>query len=264
MARISIPKKWQRALNKHGFRDAVGKKLKVDGVLGRKTRHAIYQCQNWQKWLNSKGFRVGRADGWPGPLFDKGLKKFQKAAGCRYIDSVVGPETTNARRHWPTPLRRVIRKITEPIKKVISSIRLGSKRWRGICVHYTYSGANTTAEQVNSWHRARGWRKGAYHYFIEGGGRIRSGQTDPKLLRIHNETGAHIKNRNSSYVGVCYAGKDRPNPSQYKSLVAVIKSLRAQGSGYKYGVKGHKELAATGCPGSWSLDKLREDASKTD
>lgn len=63
----------------------------------------------------------------------------------------------------------------------------------------TPEGRDVTAKQIDSWHRERGFAKIGYHYVIRLDGTIETG-------RAQNEIGAHVKNKNSTSIGVCLIG----------------------------------------------------------
>ena len=101
-------------------------------------------------------------------------------------------------------------------------------------------------EEVNRWHKARGWRMCGYHYIIRLDGEIERG-------RELNEQGAHTKGHNKA-VGICYVGgldengkpKDTRTEKQQKALVKLIKSL-ALCLG-KLEIHGHNEYSSKACP----------------
>ena len=58
----------------------------------------------------------------------------------------------------------------------------------------------SSAAQIDSWHRDRGWKLGiGYHYVIRRDGSIETGR--PEWM-----VGAHCVNHNSHSIGVCYEG----------------------------------------------------------
>ncbi len=82
----------------------------IDGWPGNQTLAGMAACRDWQAWLNAHDFDCGKVDGWPGNKTKATLEEFQRAAGCKDIDHIVGPETIAARRNYrrpapaPTPL----------------------------------------------------------------------------------------------------------------------------------------------------------------
>ena len=121
-----------------------------------------------------------------------------------------------------------------------------------IVIHYsaTYPDQEATAAVVDRWHRDRGFRKIGYHYFIRRDGTKETG-------RQETERGAHVAKQNTGKIGVCWAGGlERSQPgigvnnmtaAQKATLVTLINELLTRYPNAK--VVGHRDLAATQCPG---------------
>ena len=123
-----------------------------------------------------------------------------------------------------------------------------------IVIHYsaTYPDANVTRATVDKWHRDRGFREIGYHWFIRRDGTLEEGRAEGTL-------GAHVRGHNSGTIGICWAGGiDRktgpdkgvwnPTPEQEACLVRLIHDIQKRWPNAKR-VVGHKDLAATECPG---------------
>ena len=88
-------------------------------------------------------------------------------------------------------------------------------------------GQTSSAAEIDSWHRKRGWKCIGYHYVIRRDGSIEKG-------RPESEVGAHCKNHNSHSIGVCYEGgldangrpADTRTDAQKASLHALLKELK--------------------------------------
>lgn len=103
-----------------------------------------------------------------------------------------------------------------------------------------------TAQQIDNWHKGNGWSGIGYHFFVRKDGSIYEG-------RPEWATGAHASGKNSESIGVCVEGNydvetNMPTlqKNALKELLSYLKS--------KYptaGIKGHKEVGATGCPGKY-------------
>lgn len=127
-----------------------------------------------------------------------------------------------------------------------------------IIVHCTatragwWPNAKTSAkvDEVRKWHLARGWRDIGYHYLIDRDGTIAKG-------RPIEQTGAHVKGRNTGTIGIALFGghgssendkfSDNFTPEQDAALRGLIADLRG-----KFGnmpVTGHNQYAAKACPG---------------
>lgn len=121
----------------------------------------------------------------------------------------------------------------------------------------TLEGVNYTVEDIDRWHRLRGFRCIGYHYVIYLDGGIHLG-------RPIEEEGAHccVGGHNKHSIGVCYIGgvakdghtpKDTRTAKQKESLKALIGLLKAAFPGAK--VYGHRDFAKKACP---SFDATKE------
>ena len=106
----------------------------------------------------------------------------------------------------------------------------------------------STAAQIDSWHRARGWNGIGYHYVIYRDGSVHPG-------RPVEQIGAHCTGHNANSIGVCYIGgcaadgktpKDTRTPQQREALRRFVADLQKQYPGAT--VHGHREFAAKACP----------------
>ena len=91
---------------------------------------------------------------------------------------------------------------------VIDKIRavLSPVRWRYIVWHTAAPGdaktgnvSDTTAAQIDAWHRAQGWNKIGYHYVVRMDGTVEEG-------RLLSEVGAHVRGLNRQAIGICFTG----------------------------------------------------------
>ena len=118
-------------------------------------------------------------------------------------------------------------------------------------------GVHAKRNEIDRWHKARGWRGIGYHYVIDRDGSIATG-------RHINTTGAHVKGHNTGSVGVCIVGGQWPDgrwalatddfsdhftPAQDKAVRVLIADLRERYPSIKH-IKGHNDYtSAKGCPG---------------
>lgn len=122
-----------------------------------------------------------------------------------------------------------------------------------IVVHYsaTYADQNLTVKDIDKMHRARGWQMVGYHYVIRRDGVIEQGRPETMV-------GAHVGGQNTGKIGICCIGGlnratgpnkgvDNRTPAQIESLIKLIRDLLKRYPGAK--VVGHRDLAATQCPG---------------
>lgn len=108
---------------------------------------------------------------------------------------------------------------------------------------------NKVAE-IRRWHMEdRGWRDIGYHFIIDLDGKVMAG-------RPLEQTGAHVKGRNTGTIGVCMIGKrvgkrtdkflDNFTEAQEVAVLELIKGLQARFG--KLAVTGHNQFANKECP----------------
>lgn len=111
----------------------------------------------------------------------------------------------------------------------------------------TPEGQDVTIEEIDRWHRERGFRACGYHYVIYRDGTVRQG-------RALSQVGAHTINHNTNSIGICYIGgldrngrpKDTRTDAQRDVMYALCKVLLKQFP--KATVHGHNEFANKACP----------------
>ena len=111
----------------------------------------------------------------------------------------------------------------------------------------TTEGKGFTIEDIDSWHRQRGFKMVGYHYVIRLDGTIEQG-------RPLEQAGAHCKGHNTHSIGICYIGgldtegkpKDTRTKAQRDMLWALVKSLKVEHP--KATIHGHNEFARKACP----------------
>jgi N-acetyl-anhydromuramyl-L-alanine amidase AmpD len=97
-------------------------------------------------------------------------------------------------------------------------------------------------DEIDEWHKARGWSGVGYHAVIRRNGQIEFG-------RHFDETGAHVKGWNTRSVGVCMVGgvngagdaEDNFTTVQYDSLRSVLGVLAHAYPSAQ--VVGHRDLS---------------------
>lgn len=119
----------------------------------------------------------------------------------------------------------------------------------------TQEGKDFTVQQIDSWHRQRGFRCIGYHYVIYRDGSVHCG-------RPESQVGTHCTGHNANSIGVCYIGgcasdgktpKDTRTDAQKASLLKLLRELKA-----KYpvaAIHGHRDFANKACP---SFDATKE------
>lgn len=112
----------------------------------------------------------------------------------------------------------------------------------------TPAGRIFTVQDLDCWHRARGFSSIGYHYVIYLDGSIHPG-------RPVEDIGAHCLGHNAHSIGVCYIGgldvdtlepTDTRTPEQRAALRELIAELQEQYPGAT--VHGHNEFADKACP----------------
>ena len=112
----------------------------------------------------------------------------------------------------------------------------------------TAEGRDYTVADIDSWHKARGWRCIGYHYVIYRDGSVHTG-------RSIGQVGAHCAGHNADSIGVCYIGgcaadgktpKDTRTPQQREALRRLVADLQKRYPGAT--VHGHNEFADKACP----------------
>lgn len=106
----------------------------------------------------------------------------------------------------------------------------------------TPAGRRVTAEEIDRWHRARGFRKIGYHYIVYLDGSIVAG-------RPTEEPGAHVSGHNADTIGICYVGgtdasgrpADTRTERQKASLVFLLQQLHALFP--QAGICGHRDFS---------------------
>ena len=106
----------------------------------------------------------------------------------------------------------------------------------------TKEGQRVTVEQIDKWHKARGFRKIGYHYLIMLDGEICKG-------RDLAEIGAHVAGSNANSIGICYVGgldaagkpKDTRTEQQKAAMFYLLQQLREQFP--KAQILGHRDFS---------------------
>lgn len=103
------------------------------------------------------------------------------------------------------------------------------------------------AQEIDRWHRSRGWLGIGYHFVIRRDGQVETG-------RRRDDVGAHAKGHNHDSIGVCLVGglDEDHNPAnnftdaQFDATWSLIVTLEGE-----YGtleVIGHSDVSDKTCP----------------
>ena len=134
-----------------------------------------------------------------------------------------------------------------------------------IVQHYsaTYPDQDIGRAEIDHWHRRRGFNGIGYHYVIRRDGTVERGRSE-------SQVGAHVAGHNADSIGICLVGGleratgpnvgiDNRTTAQIRAQVELTRELLARYPGAE--VIGHRDLAATQCPG-YDARKWWTEASK--
>lgn len=120
-----------------------------------------------------------------------------------------------------------------------------------------------SVEDIDKWHKERGWDMIGYHYFVDLKGDTHQGRSIETI-------GAHAKGNNHNSIGICYAGgvdeNQKPADTLTKSQRDAISNLIISlGLILQKPLKviGHNELSTKACPSfdvaekfAWEIEQL--------
>ncbi len=112
-----------------------------------------------------------------------------------------------------------------------------------LVVHHTASG-DVTADEIDRWHKSKGFVGCGYHYVVRQNGEIEKGRPD-------NKQGAQCYGYNNRSLGIVLAGnfmEVQPAPGQMDGLVGLLRELKAKYPEAQ--VVRHSDLCQTACPGT--------------
>lgn len=106
------------------------------------------------------------------------------------------------------------------------------------------------ADEIRSWHRAKGWVDIGYHYVITRHGVVELGRDLDGDGDVEDEMGAHAYGHNRGSLAICLVGgiDDNGNPQsnytrlQWAALSDLVADIRYRHGLSKNQVKGHNEL----------------------
>lgn len=131
------------------------------------------------------------------------------------------------------------------------------KTLKYIILHHSGASADQTIEQIHKYHLGKGWLGIGYNVLVDKEGKIYWG-------RGMDYIGAHCKGYNEISIGICAIGnmqKDNMPSAQKESIIKLIKEIREYYPSIT-DIVGHRDMAATDCPGAnYPLSEII-DASK--
>ena len=118
-----------------------------------------------------------------------------------------------------------------------------------IIVHCTATraGQSVTVQDIDRWHKQRGWNGIGYHFVVYLDGSVHEG-------RPLAQVGAHCKGHNQRSIGVCYVGgldhngnpADTRTPEQKDALLRLLTDLRSRFP--LATIHSHRDFAQKACP----------------
>lgn len=128
-----------------------------------------------------------------------------------------------------------------------------------IVIHYSATPIEKSFSvgDIDRMHRARGFNKIGYHFYVRLDGTVETGRDMSQAGRF--EQGAHSKGENSTSIGICYEGGvhaaspnvgfDSRTPAQTAAMIKLIRELHERYPAAA--VVGHRDMpgASTQCPG---------------
>lgn len=136
-----------------------------------------------------------------------------------------------------------------------------AKKFKGIVMHCSDSSFGT-AQDIEDWHKERGWSDIGYHCTISNGN-IDKGRYvafmdgSIEVGRDWNLNGSHSKGYND-WFGVCLIGTDTFSQNQFQSLLKVCKQLVKEQDIKIENIIGHYECKNTTktCP-NFDVEEIR-------
>lgn len=123
----------------------------------------------------------------------------------------------------------------------------------------TPEGKDFKAEDIDRWHKQRGFKMIGYNYVIDLDGTVENG-------RSIEMDGAHTVGHNKNSIGICYIGgcdsnykaKDTRTVEQKKSLYLLVYQLLTLHKLSIANVHCHNEFATKACP-SFKIEQFRQE-----
>lgn len=111
----------------------------------------------------------------------------------------------------------------------------------------TMEGMDFKSDDIDTWHKQRGWKGIGYHYVIDLDGTIEKG-------RPEEEIGAHCSGKNKNSIGIVYVGgldkngkpKDTRTKEQKEAMIGLLLQLLCKYP--KATIHGHNEFSNKACP----------------
>ena len=126
-----------------------------------------------------------------------------------------------------------------------------------LVIHHSASAkSTTTVEDIEKWHRDKGFNGIGYHKVIETNGVLKLGRPEERM-------GAHAKGANKNSLGICVTGNfenEEPDEEQIETLVETLSDWCKSHNVDENSIYGHFEVpgcvTTTACPGNNLKSKL--------
>lgn len=127
----------------------------------------------------------------------------------------------------------------------------------------TPEGKDFTVQDIDRWHRERGFKKIGYHYVIYRDGSINKGRNE-------EEVGAHCIGYNNCSIGICYIGgldsftkqpRDTRTVEQKESMYQLVQYLLEKYNLTLMNLHCHNEFSSKQCP-CFKINDFRDEYLK--
>lgn len=130
----------------------------------------------------------------------------------------------------------------------------GKRKIDKVIVHHSASPVSTTVEQIDEWHKARGWSGIGYHWVLLEDGTWAKGRNE-------NKTGAHCNGYNKGSIGICVTGNFEYyhcGAVRFGQLLDLIGNIL-----HRYDLKWsdvyvHQDFSPTACCGGFLIEQVRQ------
>lgn len=114
-----------------------------------------------------------------------------------------------------------------------------------IALHHA-DAATCSAQQIDQWHKEKGWSGIGYHYFVRKDGDVYRGRPEWSV-------GAHVQGMNYCSIGICAEGnydKETTMPTTQKdAIVKLMNDILVRYPQAK--IVGHRDIGSSDCPGKY-------------
>lgn len=105
---------------------------------------------------------------------------------------------------------------------------------------------DTSAKQIDAWHRERGWNGIGYHWVVRRSGKVEQGRPESRV-------GAHVAGHNAQTIGICLSGHGdlgSATAKQWDALVQLVARIAKDYSLSRSSILPHNYFTnAKTCPG---------------